>query len=126
MPPSVQPTGDAHLGHPVVGGRREGFVVENLIAAAPGRTVAGYYRSSGGAEIDLVLELPGGERWAIEIKRSSAAKPARGFYEACQDLQPVRRYLVHAGDDSYPLPHGVEAIGLRPLIHQLRTSQPAG
>jgi len=71
----------------------------------------------------LVLELPGGERWAIEIKRSAATKPARGFYEACQDLQPTRRYLVHAGDDSHPLPHGVEAIGLRQLMDKLRSSQ---
>ena len=115
------PTCEAILGHPVVGGSWEGFAVENLIAAAPGRTVAGYYRSSGGAEIDLVLELPGGERWAIEIKRSSAAKPARGFYEACQDLQPARRYMVHAGDDIHPLPHEVEAIGLRQLMDKLRS-----
>jgi predicted AAA+ superfamily ATPase len=113
------PDRETLLGHPVVGGSWEGFVIENLVCAAPTRTVPGFYRSSGGAEIDLILELPGGERWAIEIKRSSTAKPSRGFYEACEDLRPARRYLVHGGEDAYPLPHEVEAVGLREMATRL-------
>lgn len=97
----------------------EGFVIENLIGAAPAFTVPGFYRTSGGAEIDLLLELPGGERWAIEIKRSRAAKPARGFYEACGDLLPTRRFVVHAGLERYPISEDVEAIGLRELAETL-------
>ena len=50
-------------GHPVVGGSWEGFCIENLIAAAPRGTEASFYRSSAGAEIDLVLKLPGGQIW---------------------------------------------------------------
>src|SRR5205823_14389997 len=42
-------------GHPVVGASWEGFVIENLLAVAPARTEASFYRSAGGAEIDLVL-----------------------------------------------------------------------
>lgn len=107
------------LGHPVVGASWEGFVIENLINAAPAFTVPGFYRTSGGAEIDLLLELPGGERWAIEVKRSRAAKPGRGFYEACDDLKPARRFVVHAGQDSYPVSEAVEAIGVRELAEIL-------
>ncbi|NND17695.1 MAG: ATP-binding protein, partial [Silicimonas sp.] len=55
------------LGHPVVGGSWEGFCIENLIAAAPRGSEASFYRSSAGAEIDLVLKLPRGQIWAIEI-----------------------------------------------------------
>ena len=110
---------DALLGHPVVGASWEGFVIENLIDAAPALTVPGFYRTSGGAEIDLLLELPGGERWAIEIKRSRAAKPARGFYEACQDLKPARRFVVHGGLERYPISADIEAIGLRELAETL-------
>lgn len=110
---------EALLGHPVVGASWEGFVIENLINAAPAFTVPGYYRTSGGAEIDLLLELPGGERWAIEVKRSRAAKPARGFYEACQDLKPAKRFVVHAGLERYPISEAVEAIGVRELAHTL-------
>ncbi len=113
------PDRDALLGHPVVGGSWEGFVIESLVNAAPARTVPGFYRTSGGAEIDLVLELPGGQRWAIEIKRSHAAKPARGFYEACQDLQPAKRFVVYGGPDRYPMGEGVEVIGVSALAEVL-------
>ena len=112
-------TRDALLGHPVVGASWEGFVIENLINAAPAFTVPGFYRTSGGAEIDLLLELPGGERWAIEVKRSRAAKPARGFYEACEDLKPARRFVVHGGLERYPISADVEAIGMRELAETL-------
>lgn len=110
---------NALLGHPVVGASWEGFVIENLITAAPAFTVPGFYRTSGGAEIDLLLELPGGERWAIEVKRSRAAKPARGFYEACEDLKPAKRFVVHAGQERYPVSAEVEAIGVRELSQAL-------
>jgi len=107
------------LGHPVVGASWEGFAIDQLIGAAPAFTVPGFYRTVGGAEVDLVLELPGGERWAIEIKRSRTAKPGRGFYEACQDLKPSKRWVVHGGQESYPLGDEVQAIGLQALVQRL-------
>ncbi|WPC66340.1 ATP-binding protein [Rhodoferax ferrireducens] len=110
---------DSLLGHPVVGASWEGFVIENLINAAPVLSVPGFYRTSGGAEIDLVLELPGGERWAIEVKRSRAAKPARGFYEACEDIKPAKRFVVHAGSERFPISEDVQAIGMRELADNL-------
>lgn len=113
------PDRDSLLAHPVAGGSWEGFVIENLVGASPVRTVPGFYRTAGGAEVDLLLELPGGERWAIEIKRNAIGKPARGFYEACDDLQPARRFVVHAGSDRYSIGAGAEAIGLRELAELL-------
>lgn len=113
------PDRNSLLGHPVVGASWEGFVIENLINAAPALTVPGFYRTAGGAEIDLLLELPGGERWAIEVKRSHAAKPARGFYEACEDLKPAKRFVVHAGADRFPISDDVQAIGVRELADNL-------
>ncbi len=106
------------VGHPIVGASWESFVIENLISAAPARTVPGFYRTTGGAEIDLILELPGGERWAIEIKRHSI-KPKKGFYQACIDLQPTRAFVVHAGNDCHPINEQVEAISLKELTHLL-------
>jgi hypothetical protein len=69
--------------------------------------------------VDLVLELPGGERWAIEIKRGHSSNPSRGFYEACRDLHPTRKFVVYAGADRFPLGAGVEAVGLRTLMEIL-------
>ena len=56
--------------HPVVGSSWEGFVIENLLSCVPPRTEAYFYRTSAGAEIDLILKFRTGESWAIEIKRS--------------------------------------------------------
>ena len=105
------------LGHPVSGPSWEGFVIENLITAAPSRAQASFYRTAAGAEIDLLLEL-GGRRgtWAIEIKRGLAAKPQRGFYNALEDLQPTKAFVVHAGEDRYPIAEGIEAVGLREMV----------
>ena len=110
---------DAVLGHPVTGGSWEGFVVENLLRAAPDRVKAWFYRTAAGAEIDLVLEMPGGNRWAVEIKRGLAPKLDRGFHHARQDLEPERSFVVYSGDDRYPRGEGVEAIGLGELASLL-------
>lgn len=104
---------NAVAGHPVVGASWEGFVIENLLAAAPPRTTAGFYRTSAGAEIDLILELPGKHgTWAIEIKRGLSVTPSKGFHIARDDLQPARSFVVYSGNERYPLSEDVEAIGL--------------
>jgi len=99
-------------GHPVVGASWEGFVIENLIAAAPVRTIPSFYRTAAGGEVDLVLEIPGHGRWAFDIKRSQSAKPEKGFYLAIEDLKPDRQFLVNSGSERYPKTVELEAIGL--------------
>ena len=103
---------EALLGNPVVGGSWEGFVIENLVAAAPPRTVPLFYRSAAGAEIDLLLEMPGHGLWAIDIKRGLSALPEKGFHMACDDVKPAKRFVVNSGNERYSISKGVEAIGL--------------
>lgn len=110
---------DDLLGHPVCGPGWEAFVIENLIAAAPTSAIWGTYRTLRGAECDLVIEVAPGEIWAIEVKRSTAPRLARGFHHACQDIRPARRFVVHPGDDRFELPNGVEAIPLPNLMREL-------
>ena len=107
---------DALAGHPVVGASWEGFVIENLLAVAPPRTMASFYRTLAGAEIDLLLELPGKRGpWAIEIKRGLSAGPGRGFHHAREDVKPERAFIVYSGEERYPIAKDVEAIGLREM-----------
>ncbi|MDE0530659.1 MAG: ATP-binding protein [Albidovulum sp.] len=106
---------EAVLSHPVAGGSWEGFVTETLLGAAPERVNAFFYRTAAGAEIDLVLELPGGNLWAIEIKRGRAPKPEKGFHFAREDVGPVRSFVVYSGDEKYPIGDGIEVIGLGEL-----------
>ncbi len=110
------PDHNALAGHPVVGASWEGFVIENLIAAAPERTIASFYRTGAGAEIDLLLEIPGAGIWAIEIKRGLSAKPERGFHHAVEDLKPDQQFLVYSGAERYPLSAHLEVIGLHAMM----------
>jgi uncharacterized protein len=110
---------EAVLGHPVAGPSWEGMAIESILAAAGPRAQAGFYRTSHGAEIDLVLSWPGGSDWAIEIKRSLAPGVERGFHSALSDLEPERALVVYPGSERYPLRPSIEAIGLPELCEQL-------
>lgn len=110
---------EALLSHPVVGASWEGFVIEHVLAAAPAGTHGYFYRTSGGAEIDLLLSLPAGGLWAIEVKRSLSPRPDKGFHVGCADLAPARRFVVYPGDDRYRLGHDTEAIPLESLARLL-------
>lgn len=113
---------EALLGHPVAGPSWEGMVIETLIGRVPPGSIPGFYRTSSGAEIDLVLELPGREIWAIEIKRGLAPKLERGFHHTRADRLPKRSFVVYPGSGTYPpLADGVTAISLRALALELST-----
>jgi uncharacterized protein len=113
------PHEEALLGHPALGASWEGLVIENLITAAGPDATPYFYRTSGGAEIDLLLNWPGGELWAIEIKRNLTPKVERGFHAACDDLQPARKLVVYPGAESFPLGHDVQAMPLPALCREL-------
>jgi predicted AAA+ superfamily ATPase len=98
------------LGHPVAGASWEGFVIETLIAAAPDGTRPHFYRTAAGAEIDLLLELPGAATWAFEVKRSLAPSLTKGFHLACADLAPERRIVVYPGEERFPLGQDIEVM----------------
>ena len=108
------------LGHPIVGASFEGYVIETLIGMAQEGTEASFYRTSAGAEIDLILDGPNNRRWAIEVKRSLSPKPRKGFHLACADVSPTDRFVVYPGSETYPVGSGVEAIPLSALCQRLQ------
>ncbi len=107
-------------GHPVFGSSWEGFVIENLLSVAPVRTKASFYRTSAGAEIDLILEFSGGEIWAIEIKSGLGPRLTKGFHNALEDIKPNRSFVVHAGSEQYPVTEETDAISLLDLATKLK------
>jgi len=110
---------DNVLSHPVAGASWEGFVIENLIAAAPFGTDAWFYRTRAGAEIDLLLHLPDRRLWAIEVKRSARPRAAKGFELAASDLEAAERFVVHPGREPFPLSETTTAIPLPDLMARL-------
>ncbi|MEM8894719.1 MAG: DUF4143 domain-containing protein, partial [Bacteroidota bacterium] len=106
--------------HPVAGASWEGFVLQNIIGVLPDFAETYFYRTSGGAEIDLIITL-GDKKIAVEVKKASVPKLERGFYEACQDLQPSEKYLIYTGKDSFYMKHDILALGLPEFLSILRT-----
>ncbi|MEM6533781.1 MAG: ATP-binding protein [Myxococcota bacterium] len=113
-------TVDDLLGHPIAGASYEGFVVDTLIRVCPPRTQWHFYRTGAGAEMDLVLDLPGGRRWAVEVKRSSAPALGKGFRSSFEDLEAERAFVVYDGEERFPKSERVEAIGLSELVSELQ------
>lgn len=112
-------TYDDVLSHPVVGPSWEGFAIENLIAAAPFGTIPWFYRTRAGAEIDLLLQLPDQQLWAIEVKRSSAPRARRGYGLAASDLGAATRVVVYPGDEEFPLSESTMAMPLETVMASL-------
>ena len=110
---------DDLLGHPIAGASWEGHVLENLLRVAPARSAASFYRTAAGAEIDLVIDLPGNQRWAVEVKLGLTPSIARGVHHALEDVQPDRAFVVYSGRDRYPRSANLEVIGLRELSQEL-------
>lgn len=101
-------------GHVVAGASWEGFVVEQLAAQLPADAQLSFYRTAVGAEIDLIVEHRA-RTVAVEVKFSSAPKPARGFWQALRDLRIEQAYVVAPVARRYPLAAGVEVLPLQEL-----------
>jgi hypothetical protein len=78
-----------------------------------------FFRTAAGAGIDLLLEIPAHGLWAIEIKRSLSGRPGKGFYIACEDLRPDRRFVVNSDKGNYPIDSEITAIGVHELAEML-------
>ena len=106
---------DQLLGHPIVGASFEGWIVEQITHHLPLGWGAFFYRTSAGAEIDLVLVSPAAQPIAVEIKASSAPHVSRGFHQALADLGCRRAFVVYAGNEVYPLAEAVTALPVTEL-----------
>lgn len=105
------------LSNPILGKSWEGFVIENIHSVLPRRAETYFYRTSAGAEIDLVVKMPSSEIWAIEIKHGISPKLNKNFSQTCEDIQATRKYVVYGGNDSFPIAHGITVISLQKLMN---------
>ncbi len=108
------------LGHPAAGGSWESFVIETLLSTTSYRVKPYFYRTSAGAEIDLLLELPGPKYWAVGIKRSLAPSLGKGFHHARADVNPEHSFVIYSGNERYNKTKEVEVISIREMAEELR------
>ena len=105
--------------HSVFGKSWEGFAIESLIDSGLGRVKPYFFRTSAGAEADLVLEFAPGRCWVVEIKFGAASAPSRGFYRVADYLSAERRLLVHSGFSRTTLRRDVEALPLLQAMNEV-------
>lgn len=117
------PDYESLLGHPVVGFSWEGFVIESIITLLSDKWQYSFYRTTSQAEIDLVLEGPRKQVWAIEIKRSVSPVLRKGFHTASEDIGATQKFVVYQGLERYPLTQDTEAIGLTDFLELLYRQQ---
>ena len=108
------------LGHPALGKSWEGFVIENILSALPSSMHPFFYRTSAGAEIDLLLEFNLGDYWAIEIQSGKTPNIKKGFHIACEDLAVKRKFVVYTGEDTFPIGNETTVISLPLFLEEMR------
>ncbi len=101
--------------HPVRGASWETFVLEDLLrreAIVNPHSVAHFWRTAGGAEVDLLLERDGALHTA-EIKTARATSPylARSLRATMQDTGAVSATIIDQGPGVDPLAPGVTRRG---------------
>ncbi|VAW82125.1 AAA ATPase [hydrothermal vent metagenome] len=106
------------FGHPVYGPSWEGYVIENIITQLP-RWDASFFRTSNGAEMDLVLEK-GLKRVAVEIKSSTNPVVSKGFWTSIETIQPDATYIVAPVDSTYPIEERVTVMPLPVFIREVK------
>jgi predicted AAA+ superfamily ATPase len=111
-------THDDLLSHPIIGASFEGFAMENILAFAKNYEPS-FYRTSAGAEIDLILRR-GRRTLAFELKSSSVPRVSKGFWNALDDISPDEAYVVAPVKESYPMKGNVMVIPLQEIIANLQ------
>lgn len=104
------------LGHPVFGPAWESLVLDNVIQKFQDWD-AGFYRTSHGAEIDIVLQK-NRRKIVIECKASTAPTPSRGFYNALEDLEMEKGFIIAPiSGPGYPLNKHITVTSLGEFLH---------
>jgi hypothetical protein len=107
-------THDDLLSHPILGTSFEGFAMENILAYAKNYEPT-FYRTSAGAEIDLILRR-GRRALAFELKSSAVPKVSKGFWSALDDISPDEAYVVAPIEESYPMKGDVIVSPLQEIL----------
>jgi predicted AAA+ superfamily ATPase len=106
------------VSHPVFGFSWEGFGIENICSCLPDYE-AFFYKSTQGAELDLVL-IKGKKKIAFEFKVGDAPKLTKGFWTSVKDVSPEVTFVVSPLADRFPIEKNVWGIGLPNLFDELK------
>ncbi len=101
-------------GHPSVGAAWETMVLANLSGSFPKGDFS-FYRTSHGAEIDIIIECHG-KLIAVECKASISPGLTSGTYSAIIDVKPDATLVVSPVEKGWPLKPGIEVVNIASAI----------
>lgn len=103
-----------------VGGSWEGFVIKQTGTILPDSCKMYFYRTHQGAEADLLIVKDGKPIICAEIKRTNAPSMTKGFANVIEDNQTETNYIIHTGNDTFPVAKNVQAVGVLEWLEVVR------
>lgn len=107
------------LGHIAAGSSWENFVLNQIRSLLQPKDEPFYYRSQDGAEIDLLVRRNNAWLFGVEIKLSNAPKLTKGTYQAMEDLNLQKLYVISPEAEPFPLSKNIEVSNLASFLNRL-------
>ncbi len=108
-------------GNMSLGNSWEGYVIEEIARIGEKTFEYSFYRTHGGAEVDLILRGASGKLTIIEIKYSTNPTPSKGFYSVAEDLKPDFQYVIIPEGDAWTRSPAITVCGLLWFLkHELK------
>jgi len=104
-------------GHPTLGAIWESFVLNNLMGYFP-KLKYYFYRTSHGAEIDIVIEI-NSKILAVECKAGTSPVLSKGNYSAISDIKPEVTLIVSPVQSGWPVSQGIQVATLVESIEKI-------
>ena len=106
------------MGHPVFGSLWEQTVLTNL-AGEFEEAEFFFYRTSGGAEMDIVMKYYN-TVFAIECKATLSPSLSQGTYNAIEDIAPAHTFVVAPVAQGWARKPGIDVVSLGELIARIK------
>lgn len=103
--------------HPKIGASWEGFVLESVIRIWKIHDPY-FYAVHSGAELDLFF-IRDGKRIGVEIKRTDAPKPRKGYGVLIDSLRLDHLYVIYPGERRYPIRDKCTALPFREILSEM-------
>ncbi len=106
--------------HPKIGASWEGFVIEQVIHRMEFRKEdCFFWATHAGAKLDLLV-VRGRDRLGFEVKLTSSPRVTPSMRSALADLKLQRLYVIHSGEETFPLEKNIQAVALPRLLEDIK------
>ena len=102
--------------NPIIGHSWEGYVIEQIYQLVRQDYDLFFYRTTQGAECDLVLVKSGIPHYGIEIKYTSAPKLTKGNRIAFEDLKTKKNFVITPNSDDFLITENIRACSIQTFL----------